>query len=665
MNLKKIYRIASLLLIWAVLIGGLGAGTAISGENENKTTQPYVLGEVVVTADQPADKATTMFEVTGEEIEMQNAQTLDQALKLIPGLDVRTGNAGIPRVNIRGFRSRHTILLLNGVPMNSTYDGQFDPRIIPTANIARIKVSFGTHSVLYGQGGMAGVINIITRQGTQGLHVDVSAQVDERGSKLGKASVSGGKDNVDCFVSMVKKESKGFLMSDDFEPTTLEDGNLRENTDAEQRSLFGNITFELGEDSLLGLTVENSSGEFGIPPTVADDKKSDFYKKAKYERVNDFNTFSSQVSYSFDPDSVFGFRTWVFVNEYDEDRGRYDDNSYSKMKKKGSYEGTNESAVQGFTLQPHLDFGGKGILTASLSAEKDEYRSWGEKVLKKNEKATPYSSDNDLDLYSTALEYKIRMLDRLDLVAGYGHHWQNRTQGQDDDKGSYMLGASIEIMDGTTLMASYARKIRFPSIRQLYDTESGNSDLTVEQSDNYEIGVIQDICDDLELSVSVYQSDVKDYIEKLVSTDLYENNDKYRFKGVDLLLTRSIPGNGTLSAGYSYLDSEDRSVGAQRDVLQNRPKHMVKLAASFSFDFGLTAHADFIRVMEQYYYSDDFDKGKLEDYSILNFRFEQKVLKDNLSLFLGVDNLLDENYEEGYGLPQAGRTAYAGVRVTY
>ena len=32
-----------------------------------------------------------------------------------------------------------------------------------------------------------------------------------------------------------------------------------------------------------------------------------------------------------------------------------------------------------------------------------------------------------------------------------------------------------------------------------------------------------------------------------------------------------------------------------------------------------------------------------------------------VSVYLGVDNLLDEAYEESYGFPQAGRLVYLGL----
>src|SRR5262245_32602378 len=84
------------------------------------------------------------------EIEARHARTLDEALRLLPGISVRTGGDGTPRIDVRGFRSRHVLLLINGVPANSTSDGQFDPARIPTDIIREVKVSYGSSSVLYG-----------------------------------------------------------------------------------------------------------------------------------------------------------------------------------------------------------------------------------------------------------------------------------------------------------------------------------------------------------------------------------------------------------------------------------------------------------------------------------------------------------------------------------
>jgi vitamin B12 transporter len=166
--------------------------TATSADTEGKDEGVYTLGEVVVSATQDVvETAGTVREVTAEEIQNKDARTLDQALQLLPGVEIRTGAGGIPRIDIHGFRSRHVLLLLDGVPLNSTYDGQFDPAIIPTENIAKIKVSYGTSSVLYGQGGLGGVINIITKKGTKGIKGRASGEVGSGASRLGRFNMGG------------------------------------------------------------------------------------------------------------------------------------------------------------------------------------------------------------------------------------------------------------------------------------------------------------------------------------------------------------------------------------------------------------------------------------------------------------------------------------------
>ncbi len=291
---------------------GICASASLAWANETipGVTKAYSLGEIVVTDQMPGNQAITTLEITDTDIENRNAKTLDRALELLPGIDVSNGAQGTPRINIRGFRSRHTVLLLNGIPINSTYDGQFDPHLIPTENISKIKVSYGNSSVLYGQGGLAGVINIITKQGTTGFHGEISGEMDERGNPYSQGNVSGGNERADFFVSVSNKNSDGFLLSDDFNETPFENGGIRENSDDERTSLFGNIGFHMNDDVNLGLTLERSFGEYGTPPTTIDGKMDPlFAKNLKYDRTEDFEYLFSvdkkRVNFHFLLDTVF------------------------------------------------------------------------------------------------------------------------------------------------------------------------------------------------------------------------------------------------------------------------------------------------------------------------------------------------------------------------
>jgi outer membrane cobalamin receptor len=56
-------------------------------------------------------------------------------------------------------------------------------------------------------------------------------------------------------------------------------------------------------------------------------------------------------------------------------------------------------------------------------------------------------------------------------------------------------------------------------------------------------------------------------------------------------------------------------------------------------------------------------KAKLADYALVNVKLAQALLDRKVTLYLGADNLFDQNYETSYGLPQAGRFVYGGIEL--
>nr|WP_319491482.1 TonB-dependent receptor [uncultured Desulfobacter sp.] len=69
---------------------------------------------------------------------------------------------------------------------------------------------------------------------------------------------------------------------------------------------------------------------------------------------------------------------------------------------------------------------------------------------------------------------------------------------------------------------------------------------------------------------------------------------------------------------------------------------------------------------DQIYSNNDGDAQRdLGDITLVDLKIEQRVYKEFCSLYAGVDNLFDEDYEESYGFPQVGRTAYAGMKIRF
>ncbi len=160
---------------------------------------------------------------------------------------------------------------------------------------------------------------------------------------------------------------------------------------------------------------------------------------------------------------------------------------------------------------------------------------------------------------------------------------------------------------------------------------------------------------------------MRDYIEKNDSTNLYENNQKYRFKGIEVSLENHLIEALYLKVGYTYMETKDLSAGTEVDQLQYRPRDKVTFEARYRFPFGLSAYTDMLYVGNQYYYSKKSPllKEKLDDFTLFNVKLEQALFNNRLSLYLGANNLFDQIYEESYGFPQAGRTVYGGVEVRF
>jgi vitamin B12 transporter len=646
-----------------MMITNRPAGAAEQSKDEGV----YTLGEVVVTAKQGgAESVGTVREVSAGEIRASGATNLAEAIKLLPGIQVRVGPRGESFIDLRGFRPRHVLLLLDGIPFNSTFDGQFNAATVPVENIARIKVSYGTHSVLYDQGGLGGVINIITKKGTQGFHGQASGQAASGSTVLGRGDISGGKDGMDFFLSGSSLRSNGWRLSDDFHSTSEEDGGLRENSDRREDNLFANMGFAPNDRSNVGAVFNYSGGAYGIPSSVINDRNDPFAQTPKYDRIDRYNKASFQLSGSYDLPGPVELRSWVYVNRMSQVENQYDDSSYTTQSKKGSYHEKTENTIKGLTVQANVDLKSAGIFTVGLNGRMDDLDVGGWTAVSTNSFES-LDQQNDVEYYSTALQYEVSPLQKTGLVLGYSYHWFKKDEGKDDSRPSFMAGAHFDPLPGTRIRASAARTIRFPSVQQLYDPQSGNLDLTTEKSNNYEVGVDQELPFKSRVSLTGFQSNVKDYIEKNDTTDLYENNQKYRFKGVEVSLENRLIKALYLKVGYTYMVTKDLSTGTEVDQLQYRPRDKITFEARYHFPCDLSVYADMLYVGNQYYYSkkSPLTKRQLDDFTVFNLKMEQALWHDRVSLFVGANNLFDENYEESYGFSQAGRTVYSGVTVRF
>lgn len=257
---------------------------------------------------------------------------------------------------VRGLPPRQTQIFLNGVPLDAASNGQFDPSLIPTGYISRVDVLEGASSVLYGPGTDAGVINIVTNRGDDGLHGGVSTEFGSDDSRHVVANLSGGNDTVNFFVSGSHTGSDGY---------SLPDGTLRTNSDTLRNNLFANVGVHLG-DWQVGVTATTVEGHEGLPShTIASPALNPFTTGQLFERITDLSGQSAQVDAAYQPGGPLSLRFSAYVNTLHTVEDRYDNASYSTMTNPTvqTFHEIDDMTVGGGQAQARYDFGRFGSLT--------------------------------------------------------------------------------------------------------------------------------------------------------------------------------------------------------------------------------------------------------------------------------------------------------------
>lgn len=248
---------------------------------------------------------------------------------------------------------------------------------------------------------------------------------------------------------------------------------------------------------------------------------------------------------------------------------------------------------------------------------------------------------------------------------GVGWVGQRRERGHDESAPIASLAGYIDVNAQTRLRADISRRVRAPSVAQLYDPSSGNPDLQMERATTAEAGVSWKPVQNATLDATLFHSRIRNFIQKDSVTGISENHDRYRFAGLELL-ARLTPLEGlSVIPGYTYLRSRDESPGATSDQLQYRPEHKLSLDVRWQATRKLSLSGSALHVRDQVYFSrtGPDQTGTLDPYTVVNLRATYAVGAAGLRVYVGVDNIFDENYSTSYGFPQAGRTAYLGATI--
>ncbi len=128
--------------------------------------------DVVVSAtkvdEDPAQIATPVAVVTGDQIRRTGAKTVAEAIQDVVGVDTGNGSDNGPRmanIGVWGLKEFDALLVtVDGVPVG----GPFNPSLsqIPVEDVERIEIVKGPQGTLYGVSAFAGMVQVFTRRPT-------------------------------------------------------------------------------------------------------------------------------------------------------------------------------------------------------------------------------------------------------------------------------------------------------------------------------------------------------------------------------------------------------------------------------------------------------------------------------------------------------------------
>jgi len=659
------------------------AGTGFPARAAESPTDQnvFTLGEVIVTSEQQAvDLATTVTEISAADIEARGAQTVADALEMLPGVDIIKGGKGQSYVKVRGFDQGDLKVLIDGIPIYEQYFRDLDLSQLPVAAIAKITVTKGASSVLYGANTMGGVINIVTKAAVDKPTLELNTEFGDYNTRSYTLNSGIKHGKFIYWLSYNFSSSDAYSLSEDFNQDDAfngthsvngkayrEDGGSRDDSAYLRRMLNAKIGWEPTTDSSLYLTFDYHNNSKGIPVrtwTFTDWEQWTLGLVGKTQ-VNDWLQIKGRVYYMDFADTLHETAT--------------EDSGLLGKKYHQFYDSAYDNDTIGSEVQAFINAGAYNYLKFGLNYTIDDHQS--EDILIGDSDWTK-TGHYQATTFSIAAEDEISVTPWLAVVAGVSYDYfkpkvKDLPEGDDGeiatdnaDSVNPQVGAVITINEQTSLHASVGKKTRFPHLKELYTSSivSGNPGLESQQTIAYEIGVNHNFNHGVSAFMAYFYNDISDLIDVMKDADgnkYYVNVNDATIQGVELGLDYAVSERFTTGLNYTYLGSEDKTTGKE---LYNRPRHRVNMDIRYLFPFGLKTSMQTSYVAHQYYEDNlTYDRVKAINYFLLSARVEKELGSFhgvNGSVYVSGNNLTDKYYVES-GELTAGRTITAGLNFKY
>ncbi len=610
------------------------------------------LEPVVVTAtklETPAGElGAAVTVITGEELETYHYPTVAEALRRVPGVEIRrSGSLGkTTSISIRGARPNQVQVLVDGVRVKSPTLGEVDLSDLSPDLIERIEVIRGAQSTVYGADAIGGVVNIITRRGRGPLSATLHQEAGTYDTLRSVATASGALDIFDYALSASHLESNGQFVNDGMWQNAL---NLR-------------LGASLPRDTRLSLAFRYSDGETDLP--VKFTGVTPLPIQPVIDENNENQSETTVLSLSARSRPLPWWETEVRFGRYTNDSRFIDlpDPGFPCDFPPCEFPSFIQVERREAEWLNHLHVARWSTSTVGLEYRDEEGEAEG---------AFEFAAKSHTR--SVFFQQAFRFFDRL-FVSGGVRVEDNSVFGT-ETTGSGSVAYVVKAT-GTRLRGSAGSGFRAPTINNLFFPGFSDPTLEPERSLSWDAGVDQRLWNGrIRLGLTYFYTRFTDLIAfRFIPTAPFVegvNIGRARAEGIELASEVDLTDTLTASLGYTYTESEDLTIDRP---LPREPRHRWNIGLTWQPTRRLSLFTQVHVVTRQFESAATAADPRAGVYNTGHTRVDvggtyrlvnRYGFLQGLDVTARIDNLLDEEYAEVRGFPALGLHALVGLRASF
>jgi len=659
----------------------------VLAEEPGGAEDPIDLGEeVVVRAARPVTTVggASAVEATVDSLDLPAAPTVEEVLRDLPMLHIRTNSRGQAEISARGSESRQVAVLVDGIPLTLAWDARADVSVIPATAIDDVTFTRGLSSMLHGPNVLGGVVEMRVGQSMtpRDRSLTVAVGTDHVGSIRTRAAAAvpvltdGGELLVRGGIGF--RDSPGDPLADGIEEPVETDDDLRLNTDLQNVDGFMSLRYRADHGAWVALSGSAFREERGIAAELG--LPDDEARLWRYPSVS--RTLGVLSAGTGRRPSPLGGSGSVEAS-LGVDRGRTEIEAYTTRAydEVAAVEEGDDLTLTG-RLSADQTLGDRGVLRSSVTlAQVDHEETTGDGA-----------ADYRQRLFSVGAETTWRLLDSrgrveslsMSLGAAYDRAETPRTGGRDpQDPLSEVggrLGFSAVMRGGTTVLhAGVSRRGRFPALRELYSGALNrfvpNPDLEPEKLLTTEAGVTVRRGRG-RVQVVGFRTLLEDAVVRVTLDDgrlQRVNRDELETTGVEVLGAVAIgPVDVVANATLQWADLTDTEAG-QTDRPENLPDALGDFRVLFPVGAGVRGSASLAYTGDQYSIDQRTgDDAELDAEAVIGAALWRgwpvrlpwgAGTFTDLETRITLENAADAALYDAWGLPGPGRRVRFEVRL--